>query len=292
MSAMIINARTSNNHGMVAGTSVISHAVNVNTNYLSQAPQPGSRPEAPMVELKGVCKRFGSLQVLKNISLSVDKGEVVSIIGPSGSGKSTLLRCVNYLEKPDSGTVSIAGNPVPEDESALNSARARVGMVFQHFNLFPHMTALENIMEGPVQVKRIPKSEAKEIALSLLSKVGLSDKAGAYPRQLSGGQKQRVAIARALAMQPDVMLFDEATSALDPELIGEVLQVMRDLAAEGMTMLVVTHEIGFAREVSDRIVVLAGGQIAEEGRPEDILSAPLNQRTREFLAKILPPTRV
>ncbi|HHT85832.1 MAG TPA: amino acid ABC transporter ATP-binding protein [Firmicutes bacterium] len=245
-----------------------------------------------MVELKGVCKRFGSLQVLKNISLSVDKGEVVSIIGPSGSGKSTLLRCVNYLEKPDSGTVSIAGNPVPEDESALNSARARVGMVFQHFNLFPHMTALENIMEGPVQVKRIPKSEAKEIALSLLSKVGLSDKAGAYPRQLSGGQKQRVAIARALAMQPDVMLFDKATSALDPELIGEVLQVMRDLAAEGMTMLVVTHEIGFAREVSDRIVVLAGGQIAEEGRPEDILSAPLNQRTREFLAKILPPTRV
>lgn len=244
--------------------------------------------EIPMVELRGVCKSFGNLQVLKDINLRVAKGEVVSIIGPSGSGKSTLLRCVNYLERPDSGTVSIAGNPVPEDENALNKARAKVGMVFQHFNLFPHMTALENVMEGPVQVKKMPKHEAKGLALSLLSKVGLADKADAYPRRLSGGQKQRVAIARALAMQPDVMLFDEATSALDPELIGEVLQVMRDLAAEGMTMLVVTHEIGFAREVSDRIVVLADGQIVEEGRPEKLLSAPKHQRTREFLAKILP----
>ncbi|HHY12682.1 MAG TPA: amino acid ABC transporter ATP-binding protein [Firmicutes bacterium] len=244
-----------------------------------------------MVDIAGVCKRFGKLEVLKDINLRVAKGEVISIIGPSGSGKSTLLRCVNYLEKADSGTVRIGGSPVPEDENSLNQARSRVGMVFQHFNLFPHMTAIENIVEGPVQVKKIPKRDAMEMATALLSKVGLSDKANVYPSRLSGGQKQRVAIARALAMQPDIMLFDEATSALDPELVGEVLQVMRNLASEGMTMLVVTHEIAFARDVSDRIVMLVDGQITEEGRPEQLLSAPVSKRTGEFLAKILSPAR-
>lgn len=243
----------------------------------------------PMVEFIHVWKRFGQLEVLKDINLKVYKGEVVSIIGPSGSGKSTLLRCVNYLEKVDSGMVKLDGNPPPTDEKSLNQARTRIGMVFQHFNLFPHMTALENVIEGPVQVKKMPKKDAVDLGLSLLAKVGLSDKADAYPRHLSGGQKQRVAIARALAMQPDVMLFDEATSALDPELVGEVLSVMRELAAEGMTMLVVTHEMSFARDVSDRVVVLAGGTIVEEGHPEQIFTAPRNSRTKEFLARVLEP---
>lgn len=245
--------------------------------------------ETPMVEITGVCKRFGNLEVLESVDLRVSKGEVISIIGPSGSGKSTLLRCVNYLEKPDSGTVRIGGNPAPWDENSLNQARARIGMVFQHFNLFPHMTAIENVIEGPVQVKKMPRKDALETGTSLLYKVGLSDKAHVYPSRLSGGQKQRVAIARALAMQPDVMLFDEATSALDPELVGEVLQVMRNLASEGMTMLVVTHEISFARDVSDRIVVLMEGQITEEGRPEEVLLAPSSKRTGEFLARVLEP---
>lgn len=227
--------------------------------------------DTPMVEITGVWKSFGKLKVLKDINLKVSKGEVISIIGPSGSGKSTLLRCVNYLEKPDSGTVRLGGNPPPTDEVSLNQARSKVGMVFQHFNLFPHMTAIENIIEGPVHVKKIPKADALALGYSLLSKVGLSDKANVYPGKLSGGQKQRVAIARALAMQPDIMLFDEATSALDPGLVGEVLEVMRNLAFEGMTMLVVTHELRFARDVSDRIIMLVDGQITDEGQPAEVL---------------------
>lgn len=245
----------------------------------------------PMVQVSHVWKRYGALDVLKDVSLEVQKGEVVSIIGPSGSGKSTLLRCINYLEKVDSGVIRIAGNPPPSDERTLNLARSRIGMVFQHFNLFPHMTALGNVIEGPVQVKKMPRSEAIEMARSLLARVGLSDKENAYPHQLSGGQKQRVAIARALAMQPEVMLFDEATSALDPELVGEVLAVMRDLASSGMTMLVVTHEMEFARDVSDRIVVLVDGSIVEEGPPGQVLSVPKNKRTREFLSRVLEGRR-
>lgn len=240
-----------------------------------------------MVAIENVRKSFGALEVLKGVSLSISQGEVVTIIGPSGSGKSTLLRCVNYLERADSGSVRIDGEEPPNDESGLNRLRAKVGMVFQHFNLFPHMTALGNVIEGPVQVKRIPKDQARDLGLSLLAKVGLEDKASAYPRQLSGGQKQRVAIARALAMQPKVMLFDEATSALDPELVGEVLHVMKELAREGMTMLVVTHEMAFAKEVSDRVAVLDNGTIIEEGSPDKVFGSPENPRTREFLGRVL-----
>ncbi len=242
----------------------------------------------PMVEFVNVCKSFGPLQVLKNINLTVWPGEVVTIIGPSGSGKSTLLRCTNYLESATSGTVRIDGAKPPATEQELNDLRANVGMVFQHFNLFPHMTAVQNVMEGPVQIKRMPKAGAKKLALSLLSKVGILEKSSAYPKQLSGGQKQRVAIARALAMQPKVMLFDEATSALDPELVGEVLDVMRDLASE-MTMLVVTHEMSFAKELSDRVLVLVDGRILEQGPPEVIFDRPRETRTREFLARVLQP---
>ncbi len=249
----------------------------------------GPAGDTPMVEISGVWKRFGKLEVLKNINLKVSKGEVVSIIGPSGSGKSTLLRCINYLETPDLGTVSLGGNPPPADEVSLNQARSRVGMVFQHFNLFPHMTAIENIIEGPVYVKKIPRADALSLGYSLLSKVGLSDKANVYPSKLSGGQKQRVAIARALAMQPDVMLFDEATSALDPGLVGEVLEVMRSLASEGMTMLVVTHELSFARDVSDRIVLLVDGQITDEGRPEEILCAFRSNEAGNFSEGVFSP---
>jgi len=241
----------------------------------------------PMVEFRGVKKRFGTLEVLRGIDLAVHAGEVVTVIGPSGSGKSTLLRCVNCLETIDEGEIVVDGNPVPRDEAGLNALRAKVGMVFQHFNLFPHMTALQNVMEGPTQVKKMPKAQAEGLALSLLAKVGLSDKARAYPHQLSGGQKQRVAIARALAMEPKVMLFDEATSALDPELVGEVLAVMRSLASEGMTMIVVTHEMSFAQEVSDRVIVLVDGKIIEEGDPDSVLRNPSCQRTREFLYRDL-----
>ncbi len=239
----------------------------------------------PVVEFSDVYKVFGTLEVLKGVDLRVKRGEVVTIIGPSGSGKSTLLRCANYLEKVTSGKVTVCGQETPATESDLNRLRAKVGMVFQHFNLFPHMTALGNVMEGPVQVLRKSKLEASDLALGLLDKVGLSDKANAYPRELSGGQKQRVAIARALAMQPQVMLFDEATSALDPELVGEVLSVIRDLADEGMTMLVVTHEMAFAREVSDRVVVLVDGRIIEDGPPESVFGNPQNPRARDFLAR-------
>lgn len=242
---------------------------------------------APLVEFSKVYKVFGTLEVLRGVDLKIKRGEVVTIIGPSGSGKSTLLRCANYLEPVTSGKVTVCGEDPPACEADLNRIRTKVGMLFQHFNLFPHMTALGNVMEGPVQVRKKSKLEACELALGLLEKVGLKDKANAYPRELSGGQKQRVAIARALAMEPEVMLFDEATSALDPELVGEVLAVMRTLANEGMTMLVVTHEMGFARELSDRIVVLVDGRIIEEGPSVRVLGNPQNPRTREFLGRTL-----
>jgi polar amino acid transport system ATP-binding protein len=251
----------------------------------------------PMVKVENVCKSFGNLQVLKNINLEVEKGEVVCIIGPSGSGKSTLLRCLNHLERITSGRIYIEDEIVDEREAGKSQLKlsqkkvselcAELGMVFQRFNLFPHMTVLENIMEAPVTVKKIPKEEAKVDALNLLEKVGLGDKRDEYPSRLSGGQQQRVAIARALAMKPKIMLFDEPTSALDPELVGEVLEVMKDLAREGMTMLVVTHEMGFAREVGSRVIFMDNGEIKEEGEPEDIFSNPKNERTRAFLQKVL-----
>ena len=240
-----------------------------------------------MIEIRGLHKYFGDNHVLRGVDMRVDQSEVVVVIGASGSGKSTLLRCVNKLERFQRGEVRIRGAVVPEDERALNRMRTRVGMVFQHFNLFPHMTVLGNVMEGPVQVKGVPRAQARETGLAYLDKVGLADKVDAYPGQLSGGQKQRVAIARALAMEPDAMLFDEPTSALDPELVGEVLAVMRGLAAEGMTMIVVTHEMGFAREVADRVYFMDQGAVVEQGPPERIFENPEQPRTREFLAQIL-----
>ncbi len=240
-----------------------------------------------MIKVTGLNKYFGKLHVLKDIDLKVDRSEVVVIIGASGSGKSTLLRCINYLEKFKKGNIYIDGEEVVGIESKINIMRQKVGMVFQRFNLFPHMTALENVMEGPVQVKKMEKERAKKLALDLLDKVGLSDKPNSYPSQLSGGQQQRVAIARALAMEPEVMLFDEPTSALDPELVGEVLQVMKDLAKEGMTMVIVTHEMGFAKEVADRVIYVDEGSIVEEGCPIEIFENPQNLRTQSFLSKIL-----
>jgi polar amino acid transport system ATP-binding protein len=252
-----------------------------------------------VIRLEGVNKSFGRLHVLRNVSLEVQKGEVVCIIGPSGAGKSTLLRCINHLEALDSGTIYIEGVPVyryerggqliADSDRRIEALRSEIGMVFQSFNLFPHLTALENLMIAPLHVRREPKDQARRRALALLDKVGLADKVDAYPHELSGGQQQRVAIARALAMQPKAMLFDEVTSALDPELIGEVLRVMRQLAAEGMTMLVVTHEMGFARDVADRVIFMADGIILEEGTPQQMFSAPKNERTRQFLQSILEP---
>ncbi len=250
-----------------------------------------------MIRLERVSKRFGHLQVLRDVSLEVEKGEVVCIIGPSGAGKSTLLRCINCLEPIDGGTIYLNGEPVyryvkdgrvvVDPDRRIEEHRSEVGMVFQAFNLFPHLTALENVMLAPVHVRREPREEARRKALALLAKVGLSEKVDAYPHELSGGQQQRVAIARALAMQPKAMLFDEVTSALDPELIGEVLRVMRQLAAEGMTMVVVTHEMAFARDVADRVVLMADGMILEEGAPEQIFTTPRHERTRQFLQSIL-----
>lgn len=240
-----------------------------------------------MIKIRGLNKCFGTLQVLRDIDLDVDKNEVVVFIGASGSGKSTLLRCINFLEMMNSGEIAIMGQKVDPKKDDLNKVRQNVGMVFQHFNLFPHRTSIENIMEAPVYVKGIEKSVAAGEAMQLLEKVGLADKAGVYPAQLSGGQKQRVAMARALAMNPEIMLFDEPTSALDPELVGEVLQVMKELAGEGMTMVVVTHEMGFAREVADRILVMDEGGIIEEGSPEEIFQNPKMERTRTFLSQIL-----
>jgi polar amino acid transport system ATP-binding protein len=239
------------------------------------------------VSIKGLEKSFGQLEVLRGVDLDVAEGEVVSVIGPSGSGKSTFLRCINALEVPTSGTIVVDGITVTKKHADINKIRENIGMVFQQFNLFPHLTVLENITMAPVDRKRMTKEEASKAALGLLARVGLSEKANVYPRQLSGGQQQRVAIARALAMKPDLMLFDEPTSALDPEMVGEVLQVMKDLASEGMTMIVVTHEMGFAREVSDRVIFMDGGVIVESGKPDRIFGSPTERRTIDFLNKVL-----
>lgn len=232
-------------------------------------------------------KDFEKLEVLKDISNDIYEGEVVVIIGPSGSGKSTFLRCMNKLEEISGGEVVVDGADLTDKYVDINKVRERVGMVFQHFNLFPHMNVMENLMLAPVDLKKATKEEARKRALEMLEKVGLQDKADAYPSQLSGGQKQRVAIARALCMNPDIMLFDEPTSALDPEMVGEVLQVMKQLAADGMTMVIVTHEMGFAREVADRILFMDGGYIVEEGTPEEVLQNPKEPRTIDFLNKVL-----
>lgn len=239
-----------------------------------------------MIELKDVRKSFGKNEVLKGINLQIDKGEVVVIIGPSGSGKSTVLRTMNYLEEPTSGHVIVDDMDL-SDKNKLNAVRTEVGMVFQNFNLFPHMTVLDNLILAPVNVRKTDKKEAQDIAMKLLERVGLADKAQMYPDSLSGGQKQRVAIARALAMKPKVMLFDEPTSALDPEMVREVLDVMKSLADEGMTMVIVTHEMGFAKEVADRVLFVDGGQILEDGTPAQVFDAPSSDRTKLFLSKIL-----
>lgn len=239
-----------------------------------------------MIELKDVRKSFGKNEVLKGINLQIDKGEVVVIIGPSGSGKSTVLRTMNYLEEPTSGHVIVDGMDL-SDRNKLNAVRTEVGMVFQNFNLFPHMTVLDNLTLAPVNVRKTDKKEAQDIAMKLLERVGLADKAQMYPDSLSGGQKQRVAIARALAMKPKVMLFDEPTSALDPEMVREVLDVMKSLADEGMTMVIVTHEMGFAKEVADRVLFVDGGQILEDGTPAQVFDSPSSDRTKLFLSKIL-----
>jgi ABC-type polar amino acid transport system ATPase subunit len=240
-----------------------------------------------VVKVKQLHKRFGDLHVLRGIDLEVKKGEVVVIIGPSGSGKSTFLRCINHLEQPSSGEIHIDGVNLDDGSVDINLIRQSVGMVFQQFNLFPHLTVLQNICLAPVKVLKMPEAQAEELARQLLRKVGLADKEPAYPHQLSGGQQQRVAIARALAMKPKLMLFDEPTSALDPEMIGEVLMVMKELALDGMTMLVVSHEMGFAREVADRIVFMDAGLIIEEGEPSEFFTNPKHERTKTFLSKIL-----
>jgi polar amino acid transport system ATP-binding protein len=251
----------------------------------------------PMVKAEQVCKSFGALEVLKGITLEVGKGQVLVMVGPSGSGKSTFLRCINHLEVVNAGRLYVDGELIGYRDrgsklyeiSPRDAAKQRrdIGMVFQHFNLFPHRTALENLIEAPVHVKRVKKKEALARAKDLLNQVGLSDKATAYPAQLSGGQQQRVAIARALAMNPKLMLFDEPTSALDPELVGEVLEVMKKLAAEGMTMVVVTHEMGFAREVANQLVFMDGGVVVESGPPREVLANPKHERTKAFLSKVL-----
>ncbi|MGZ4193284.1 MAG: amino acid ABC transporter ATP-binding protein [Solirubrobacteraceae bacterium] len=251
----------------------------------------------PMVKSEAVRKRFGSLEVLKGIDLEVKRGEVMCLLGPSGSGKSTFLRCINHLEKINSGRLSVDGELVGYRESGgklhelherdVAQKRAEIGMVFQHFNLFPHMTALENVTLAPTRVKGLPRAQARDRAIELLGRVGLSDKLDVYPVALSGGQQQRVAIAQALAMQPKLMLFDEPTSALDPELVGDVLDAMRRLAKDGMTMIVVTHEIGFAREVADTVVFMDEGVVVESGDPAEVLGSPRHERTRSFLTKVL-----
>lgn len=239
------------------------------------------------IEVEKLNKSFGQLHVLKDINLTVKESEVVCLLGASGSGKSTLLRCLNFLEIKDSGRIIIEGEQIEETTHDLNQVRARVGMVFQHFHLFPHKTVLENVMEAPLFVKKMPKEEVRVEAMRLLEKVGLSEKANVFPSKLSGGQKQRVAIARALAMKPDIMLFDEPTSALDPELVGEVLATMKELALEGMTMIVVTHEMGFAREVADWVIYMHDGKIVEVGHPKELFQHPQEQRTKDFLDSVL-----
>ena len=240
-----------------------------------------------MIHVNNLHKSFGKNDVLKGINEHIKKGEVVVVIGPSGSGKSTFLRCLNLLEEPTSGEIVFEGNSITDKKVDINKIREKMGMVFQQFNLFPHKTVLENLTIAPIKVKGISKAEAEKKAFELLERVGLTDKAKAYPSSLSGGQKQRIAIARALAMEPDVMLFDEPTSALDPEMVGEVLSVMKDLAKDGMTMVVVTHEMGFAREVGDRILFMDAGNIVEQGTPEENFSHPKNSRTIDFLSKVL-----
>lgn len=240
-----------------------------------------------MIKVNNLYKNFNNLHVLKGINTTVKKGEVVVIIGPSGSGKSTFLRCLNLLEMPSDGEIIFEGKCITDKNADINNLRQKMGMVFQQFNLFPHKTVLGNITLAPIKVKNKSKEEAASIAHELLNKIGLEDKAESYPSQLSGGQKQRIAIARALAMEPDVMLFDEPTSALDPEMVGEVLNVMKKLAAEGMTMIVVTHEMGFAREMADRVIFIDDGKIIEEGTPAEIFLNPQNIRTKDFLSKVL-----
>jgi polar amino acid transport system ATP-binding protein len=245
-----------------------------------------------VLDVAGVSKKFGELEVLADVSFQVDKGETVCVLGPSGSGKSTLLRCINWLERPDAGHIYLNGEEVGVNgagivmsDRELSKVRTRIGMVFQHFALWPHLTVLQNLMEAPVQVQRRPKAEVRDEALALLAKVGLSEKRDAFPARLSGGQKQRVGIARALAMRPDLLLFDEPTSALDPELVGEVLVVMRDLAREGMTMVIVTHEMGFAREAATRVLFLDHGRVVETGSPERFFATPETERARQFLQR-------
>ena len=239
------------------------------------------------IHVTNLKKNFGKLEVLKDISVDVQEGEVVVLLGPSGSGKSTLLRCLNQLETATSGKIIIDGHDVTDKHTDINKVRENIGMVFQHFNLFNHLTVLDNMTLAPVHLKLMNKEEARTEALRLLERVGLADKADAFPSQLSGGQKQRVAIARALEMKPDIMLFDEPTSALDPEMVGEVLAVMKELARDGLTMVVVTHEIGFAREVADRVIFMEGGYIVEQGTPEEVINNPKEPRTIDFLSKVL-----
>ena len=240
-----------------------------------------------MITVSNLCKSFGGLEVLKGVNVEIDKGDVICVIGPSGSGKSTFLRCLNLLETPTSGSILFEGDELTDKKIDLNKHRQKMGMVFQQFNLFPHMTVLDNLTCAPIMLKKAPKAEAEKKAMELLARVGLADRANAWPNQLSGGQKQRVAIVRALCMEPDVMLFDEPTSALDPEMVGEVLDVMKELAKSGMTMVVVTHEMGFAREVASRVLFLDDGVIAEEGTPDEIFGAPKGERLQSFLAKVL-----
>lgn len=240
-----------------------------------------------MIRIKNLKKKYGNLEVLKGISTEVKEGEVISIIGPSGSGKSTFLRCINRLEEPTSGEIRIDGKNILERRVDINKIREEVGMVFQHFNLYPHKTVLENITLGPIRLKKISKPEAEKLAMELLEKVGLADKRNVYPNKLSGGQKQRVAIARALAMNPKIILFDEPTSALDPEMIGEVLEVMKELAHAGMTMIVVTHEMGFAKNVANRVFFMDGGYILEDAKPSELFENPKTERAKEFLDKVL-----
>lgn len=241
-----------------------------------------------MIEVKNITKIFkGSVKALDNVSMDIYRGEKIAVIGPSGSGKSTFLRCINLLEEPNSGEIVVDGTNIIDKDCDINKMRRKMGMVFQQFNLFPHMTVLKNITIAPMKLKKATKDNAQKKAMELLERVGLVEKADAYPSQLSGGQKQRIAIARALAMEPEIMLFDEPTSALDPEMVGEVLEVMTDLAKAGMTMVVVTHEMGFAREVSDRVVFMDSGKILEEGTPDDIFNNSKNERTKEFLRKVL-----
>ena len=243
-----------------------------------------------LIEVKDLCKSFGNVNVLNGISTEIAQGEVVAIIGPSGCGKSTFLRSLNLLEEPTSGVITFEGTDITDKSVDINKMRQKIGMVFQQFNLFPNYTVKGNIMLAPVQTGLMNKEEASKRADELLMRVGLSDKADTYPAMLSGGQKQRIAIARALAMNPDVMLFDEPTSALDPEMVGEVLEIMKSLAKEGMTMIVVTHEMGFARDVADRVIFMADGYVVEEGRPDAIFTAPRERRTQTFLSRVLPAT--